>query len=266
MTDLYFLTTGSPDANWSTADNWWLDSGATIPAGRVPTDGDSVFIMGTSLPTPFSVTGTLTLVNIDTSGCSGSDDNGGAWASNSGSSTFTLTGNLILGIKGGTQNHKYYNQNGPIAGNVTINGFCAFYLDNDIGGVLTLNDTSIYSGSGNIGSIIVNSGSLASQPTSIGGVVFNGGYLIATPLTSPYVLVTTGNIGGAGGFTLVGILILIGDSVYPSNSPTINGSVASDSTVPYRPGLAQLPWSPRIAGTVSYFATAGGDILGAGLL
>lgn len=49
MSILYFYNDGSqPDAAWDTVENWWKDASYTIPAGRIPHDGDFVYLRGSN--------------------------------------------------------------------------------------------------------------------------------------------------------------------------------------------------------------------------
>jgi hypothetical protein len=169
MANLYF--NGEVDTDWDTIGNWWLDAGYSSAAGRLPANGDTVYL-DAEIDTGPSLAVTLTAINVGTlnEDSFGVTLNGAhqavgpAFFNDSSTNNGTVSGDA-------TFNDSSTNNGGTVSGDATFNDYS--YNNGTVSGEATFNDSS-YNNFGTVsGDATFNDSSYNNYGTVSGDATFN---------------------------------------------------------------------------------------------
>jgi hypothetical protein len=185
MSLLYF--NGAVDTSWNTIGNWWFDSVYSSAAGRLPANGDTVYL-DSEIDTGPAIAVTLTAVNVGTLNVSyfgvtlsGTHQAVGSAFFNSssynsgtvsGDATFNDYSSNYYGTVSGdaTFNSSSYNNSGTVSGDATFNDSSNNY--GTVSGDATFNDSS-YNNSGTVSGDATFNDSSYNYGTVSGDATFN---------------------------------------------------------------------------------------------
>jgi hypothetical protein len=152
MANLYF--NGDVDTDWDTIGNWWSDAGYSSAAGRLPANGDTVYL-DAEIDTGPSLAVTLTAINVGTL----NED------------PFGVTLNGAHQAVGPAFFNDYSTNNGTVSGEATFNDYST--NNGTVSGAATFNDSS-YNNFGTVsGDATFNDSSYNNYGSVSGDATFN---------------------------------------------------------------------------------------------